>query len=63
MTVNRALSTLRLIYNCAERCSYQVSNPVKHVVFFREVGSTRIILPEEEKAYLVTTSDSNASSE
>jgi integrase len=56
VTVNRALSTLRLIYNYAERCGYHVSNPVKHVVFFREVGSTRIISPEEEKAYLVTTS-------
>src|SRR5580704_5227697 len=26
VTVNRALSTLRLIYNYAERCGYQVSN-------------------------------------
>jgi site-specific recombinase XerD len=56
VTVNRALSTLRLIYNYAERCGYQVSKPVKHVTFFREVGRTRIISPEEEKAYLATTS-------
>src|ERR1700690_851339 len=31
VTVNRALSTLRLIYNYAECCGFMVSNPVKHV--------------------------------
>jgi integrase len=56
VTVNRALSTLRLIYNFAERCGFAVSNPVKHVTFFREMGKTRIISPEEEQAYLATTS-------
>lgn len=45
VTVNRALSTLRLIYNYAERCGFRVSNPVKHVVFFRETGRTRILTP------------------
>jgi integrase len=56
VTVNRALSTLRLIYNYAERCGFQVTNPVKHVTFFREVGRTRIISPEEEQAYLAAAS-------
>jgi len=56
VTVNRALSTLRLIFNYAERCGFRVSNPVKHVTFFREAGRTRIISPEEERAYLATTS-------
>jgi integrase len=55
VTVNRALSTLRLTYNYAERCGYQVTNPVKHITFFREVGRTRIISPDEEKAYLATS--------
>jgi site-specific recombinase XerD len=48
VTVNRDLSTLRLLYNYAERCGLQVSNPVKHVEFFRETGRTRIISLEEE---------------
>jgi integrase len=52
VTVNRALSTLRLIYNYAEKCGFQVSNPVKHVDFFRETGRTRIISLEEEIVYL-----------
>jgi len=56
VTVNRALSTLRLIYNFAERCGFAVSNPVKHVTFFREPGRTRIISLEEERAYLGATS-------
>ena len=56
VTVNRALSTLRLVYNYAERCGFRVSNPVKHVTFFREAGKTRIISPEEEEAYLATSS-------
>jgi integrase len=56
VTVNRALSTLRLIFNYAERCGFRVPNPVKHVTFFREAGKTRIISPEEERAYLVGAS-------
>jgi integrase len=56
VTVNRALSTLRLIYNYAERCGFLVSNPVKHVTFFREIGRTRIISLEEEQAYLAAAS-------
>jgi integrase len=56
VTVNRALSTLRLIFNHAERCGFRVSNPVKHVTFFREVGRTRIISIEEEHSYLAAAS-------
>ena len=56
VTVNRALSTLRLIYNYAERCGFQVSNPVKHVEFFRETGRERIISLQEEVAYLAAAS-------
>jgi integrase len=56
VTVNRALSTLRLMYNYAERCGFQVSNPVKHVEFFRETGRERIISLEEERAYIAAAS-------
>jgi integrase len=56
VTVNRALSTLRLLFNYAEHCGFKVPNPVKHVTFFQEVGRTRIISPEEERAYLAKTS-------
>jgi integrase len=56
VTVNRALSTLRLIYNYADRCGFQVSNPVRHVEFFRETGRERIISAAEEMAYLATAS-------
>jgi integrase len=58
VTVNRALSTLRLVFNYAERCGFQVSNPVKHVTFFRETGRTRIISLEEERVYLAAASQS-----
>jgi len=56
VTVNRALSTLRLIYNYADPGGFQVSNPVKHVTFFIEAGRTRIISPKEEQAYLAAAS-------
>jgi integrase len=56
VTVNRALSTLRLIYNYAERRGYQVSNQVKGIEFYEERGRTRIISLEEEVAYLAETS-------
>src|SRR6185369_12942102 len=56
VTVNRALSTLRLMYHYAERCGFQVSNPVKHVEFFRESGRERIISLQEEQAYMAAAS-------
>ena len=48
VTVNRAPSTLRLLFDYAERCGCQISNPVKYVEFFREQGRERIISLEEE---------------
>lgn len=56
VTVNRALSTLRLLFNYADRCGYQISNPVKHVEFFRETGRERIISLEEEREYMACAS-------
>lgn len=56
VTVNRALSTLRLMFNYAERCGFHVSNPVKHIEFFPENGRTRIISLEEEQVYLAAAS-------
>lgn len=56
VTVNRALSTLRLIYNYAEKSGYNVPNPVKHIEFFAEAGRARIISSEEELAYFKTAS-------
>jgi integrase len=53
-TVNRALSTLRLMFHYAERQGYQVSNPVRNVTLFKECGRMRIISLEEEVAYVAT---------
>ena len=55
-TVNRTLSTLRLMFNYAERCGHQISNPVRSVNFFEETGCMRIISLEEEIAYMATAS-------
>ena len=51
VTVNRALATLRLLFNHAERCGYQVSNPVRGIEFYKEPKKMRIISLEEEVAY------------
>jgi integrase len=56
-TVNRALSTLRLMFNyAADKCKYRVSNPVRKVEFFEETGRMRIISFAEEIGYLATAS-------
>ena len=56
-TVNRALSTLRLMFNYAERCGYQVQNPVRGIEFLDEgSGRMRIVSLEEEIAYLAAAS-------
>ena len=56
-TVNRALSTLRLLFNYAiDKCEYQLSNPVRKVEFFEESGKTRIISLTEEISYLAHAS-------
>ncbi len=54
--MNRALSTLRLLFNYAERCGYRVSNPVKNVEFFSETGRERIISLVEEREYMASAS-------
>lgn len=56
-TVNRALSTLRLLFNYAsDKCDYRLTNPVRKVEFFKESGNMRIISLEEEIAYLAKAS-------
>jgi integrase len=56
-TVNRALSTLRLIFNYAERCGYPVRNPMRGIQFLDEGGGRmRIISLEEEISYMTTSS-------
>jgi integrase len=56
-TVNRALTTLKLLYNHAERCGYDVSNPTRRLQFFDEGGGRmRVVSFEEETAYLAAAS-------
>ena len=56
-TVNRALSTLRLMFNYAERCGYFLRNPVKGIEFLDEgTGRMRILSLGEEIAYLAQAS-------
>jgi integrase len=56
VTVNRALATLRLIFNHAERSGFQVPNPVRGVEFFKEPKHLRAISLEDEVAYLAKAS-------
>jgi len=56
VTVNRALATLRLLFNYADRCGYQLPNPVKDVEFYKEPKHLRTISLEEEVAYLAEAS-------
>jgi integrase len=56
VTVNRALATLRLIFNHAERSGYLIPNWVKGVEFFKEPKHLRTISLEEEIAYLAKAS-------
>jgi integrase len=52
-TVNRALTTLKLLYHQAERSSYAVKNPVVGVAMFSEpLDSMRVITFEEQASYL-----------
>jgi integrase len=56
-TVNRALTTLKLLYNYAERSGYAVKNPTSHVVFLPESNRRlRVVAFEEELAYLAKAS-------
>lgn len=56
-TVNRALTTLKLLYNHAERCGYDVSNPARGIEFFDEgTGRMRVVNFDEEVSYLAAAS-------
>jgi integrase len=56
-TVNRALTTLKLLYHHAEKCGYFVSNPTKGVTFLKEgSGRTRVVSFDEEVAYMAHAS-------
>jgi integrase len=52
-TVNRALTTLKLLYHQAERDGYAVKNPVVGITMFPEpLDSMRVITFDEQTAYL-----------
>ena len=52
-TVNRALTTLKLLYHQAERGGYGIKNPVVGISMFREpADSMRVITFEEQASYL-----------
>jgi integrase len=56
-TVNRALTTLKLLFHQAERSGYAVKNPVTGVAMFREpLDSMTVISFEDQAAYLAETS-------
>jgi integrase len=56
-TVNRALTTLKLLYHYAEKCEYPVSNPTKGVGYLPEgSGRMRVVSFEEEILYLAKAS-------
>lgn len=56
-TVNRALTTLKLLFHHAEKCGYAVSNPTEGVAYLAEgSGSVRVISFDEELAYLAKAS-------
>jgi integrase len=55
-TVNRGLTTLKLLFHQAERSGYSVKNPVVGVAMLREpLDSMRVISFEEQAAYLSIT--------
>lgn len=57
VTVNRALTTLKLLFHHAEKCGYAVSNPTKGVAYLSEgSGRMRVISFEEELLYLAQAS-------
>jgi integrase len=58
-TVNRALTTLKKLFNHAAKCGYEISNPVRGVDFLSEgPGRTRVVSFEEEIAYLAVAGQS-----
>ena len=56
-TVNRALTTLKLLFHHAEKCGYAVSNPTRGVAYLSEGnGRMRVVGFEEEIAYMTKAS-------
>src|SRR5579864_8282738 len=56
-TVNRALTTLKKLFNHAEKCGYGVSNPTRRVEFLNEgPGRMRVVGFDEEIKYLAKAS-------
>lgn len=56
-TVNRALTTLKKLFNHAENCGYSITNPVRNVEFLDEgPGSIRVVNFEEEIKYMAMAS-------
>src|SRR5438445_2325501 len=52
-TVNRSLTTLKLMFGRAEKCGFGVSNPVRGVAYLPEsTGRIRVVSFQEELAYL-----------
>jgi len=52
-TVNRSLTTLKLMFGRAERCGFGVSNPVRGVAYLPEsAGRIRVVSFQEELTYL-----------
>lgn len=56
-TVNRALTTLKKLFNYADKCGYSITNPVRNVEFLDEgPGRMRVVSFEEEIKYLANAS-------
>ena len=53
-TVNRALTTLKRIFNYADAMGLNVKNPVRHVPYYKETGRVRALTLEEVDKYLAT---------
>jgi len=56
-TVNRALTTLKKLFNHAEKCGYGLANPTRRVAFLNEgPGRMRVVEFAEEIVYLAKAS-------
>ena len=52
-TVNRALTTLKKLFNHADKCGYGIPNPTRNVAFLNEgPGRMRVVSFDEEISYL-----------
>jgi integrase len=57
VTVNRAITTLKLFFHHAEKCGYSVSNPTKGIAYLSEGGGRmRVVSFQEELLYLAKAS-------